>query len=57
MLTKGGPGNATTTLSLYLYKSAFQQWEFGMASAIGVMWTVILIAFAVVYLRLLKPRQ
>ncbi|MBI3708903.1 MAG: sugar ABC transporter permease [Proteobacteria bacterium] len=57
VLTKGGPGNATTTLSLYLYKTAFQQWEFGLASAIGVMWTIALITFAIAYLRLLKPRQ
>ena len=30
VLTQGGPGNATTTLSLYVYKLAFQQWNFGI---------------------------
>lgn len=52
VLTQGGPGNATTTLSLYVYKLAFQQWNFGMASAVGTVWLVIVMLFALVYLRL-----
>jgi len=51
VLTQGGPGNATTTLSLYVYKLAFQRWNFGLASAVGTVWLVIVMAFALLYLR------
>lgn len=52
VLTQGGPGNATTTLSLYVYKLAFQRWNFGLASAVGTVWLVIVMVFALLYLRL-----
>ena len=51
VLTQGGPVNATTTLSLYAYKLAFQRWDFGLASAVGTLWLAFLTAFALVYLR------
>jgi multiple sugar transport system permease protein len=53
MLTGGGPVHATTTLSLYTYKLAFERWSFGAASAVGTLWLVFLVAFAAVYVRLL----
>jgi multiple sugar transport system permease protein len=57
ILTQGGPVNATTTLALYTYKLAFQQWDFGLASAAGVLWLAFLVLFAVGYMRLLvAPR-
>ena len=46
VLTKGGPVNATEVLSLYTYKMAFQRWDFGMASASGVLWLVLIAGFA-----------
>ena len=52
VLTQGGPANATTTLSLYVYKLAFQSWNFGMASAVGTVWLVIVMVFALLYLRM-----
>jgi multiple sugar transport system permease protein len=57
VLTKGGPDNATTTLSLFIYKTAFQQWDFGLASAIGALWTVAILVIAIAYVRLLVPRR
>jgi raffinose/stachyose/melibiose transport system permease protein len=36
LLTSGGPGNATTTMSLYLYKQ-LQNYNYGMANASGVI--------------------
>ncbi len=53
VLTQGGPVNATTTLSLFTYKLAFQRWEFGLASAVGALWLLMIIAFAFFYMRLL----
>ena len=52
VLTQGGPINATTTLSLYAYKMAFQRWEFGVASAVGTLWLAFLVVFAALYLKL-----
>lgn len=58
ILTQGGPINATTTLSLYTYRLAFQRWEFGLSSATGVLWLIFLIIFAIFYLRVLvRPQQ
>ena len=56
VLTQGGPINATTTLSLYAYKMAFQRWEFGLASAVGTIWLVLLVVFAAFYLKLFVRR-
>ncbi|MBV9539110.1 MAG: sugar ABC transporter permease [Acidisphaera sp.] len=46
VLTKGGPVDATEVLSLYTYKLAFQRWDFGMASASGMLWLVMVGVFA-----------
>ena len=57
VLTQGGPINATTTLSLYAYKIAFERWDFGMASAVGTIWLLLLAGFALIYVRLLVARR
>jgi len=41
VLTAGGPGNKTTTLSIHIYKTAFESGNFGLAAATS---TVVLIA-------------
>ena len=53
VLTQGGPVNATTTLSLYTFKLAFQRWDFGLASAVGTLWLLLITLFALVYMRFL----
>jgi multiple sugar transport system permease protein len=53
-MTQGGPGYSTTTLVIYVYRQAFENFAFGYASAIGVVWMLILLAFAVAYLRALR---
>lgn len=42
LLTSGGPGRATTVLNTYLYEKAFNDFNAGGASAIGV--AILLIA-------------
>ncbi len=45
VLTKGGPGNATTTVVLDMYQQAFQNLRFGYASSISViLFIMVLIA-------------
>jgi lactose/L-arabinose transport system permease protein len=41
VLTRGGPGDATLTPVVYLYKVGFQQLDFGYAAAIA--WVVVLV--------------
>jgi multiple sugar transport system permease protein len=52
-LTGGGPVRATAVLSVEVYRKAFEQWDVGMASAIGVLWVATLLPPAFFYLRLL----
>lgn len=48
MLTSGGPGNATVTLGITLYRDGFINWQYGKAAAIGVVIFVLSLAFTVV---------
>lgn len=47
ILTKGGPGAATSTLPLNMYNTAFQQTQFGYSSVMAVVLGVIGIAIAI----------
>jgi multiple sugar transport system permease protein len=51
VLTNGGPGLATYTLSLYAFQIAYENFNFGAAAAVSVIMLVILMAFTVIYLR------
>jgi multiple sugar transport system permease protein len=53
-MTQGGPGYSTTTLVIYVYRQAFETFAFGYASAIGVIWLLLLLVFALLYLRALR---
>lgn len=57
VLTQGGPVNATMVLALYTYKTAFEDWDFGLASAIGTLWLGLLLVFALFYVRFALQRQ
>ena len=37
LITNGGPGSSTTTLSFYMYQTSFQFYRFGYASAVGLV--------------------
>lgn len=37
LITNGGPGASTTTLSFYMYQTGFQFYRFGYASAVGLV--------------------
>jgi ABC-type sugar transport system permease subunit len=47
LLTSGGPGYSTTTLVIALYKQGFVNWQYGRASAIGVIIFLLALFFAV----------
>lgn len=48
-LTGGGPGQATETLSMYLYRLGFKFFEVGMASAVAIVMVVIAGVLAAFY--------
>jgi multiple sugar transport system permease protein len=51
VLTAGGPGNSTSTLVMYLYRSGFLFHKLGYASAIGVcLFLIILAVTGIVFL-------
>ncbi|WP_409696111.1 carbohydrate ABC transporter permease [Yoonia sp.] len=52
VLTKGGPFYASEVMGTYLYRAAFEQQQFGYASAVAVVMTVIVMAVTIVYLAL-----
>ncbi len=51
ILTQGGPGTSSMVPGLYLYTQAFQYFNFGYASAIGVILFVIILAFTILNMR------
>lgn len=55
VLTGGGPANATVVPGLYLYLNAFDGGRFGYACAIGAVLFVIIVAFTIVNLTVLRP--
>lgn len=55
VMTKGGPGDATTTTVMLIYRSAFQNLEFGYGSAISVI--LFLLLFAITGLQFLISRK
>jgi len=54
ILTEGGPGFATETISLYIYRTAFRFFDFGYAAAMSFVLLALTNVISVVYIRLLK---
>lgn len=54
LLTAGGPAYATTNITYYIYLKAFNAFDFGFASALGVVSLVLTIALVSPALRLLS---
>ncbi|GAA5020537.1 sugar ABC transporter permease [Terrabacter aeriphilus] len=45
VLTAGGPGTSTTTMSIYIYKTAFESGQFGLAAAASTIVMIALVPF------------
>jgi multiple sugar transport system permease protein len=57
ILTQGGPGFATETISLYIYKTAFRFFDFGYAAAMSFVLLVLINFISVGYIRLLRRQE
>jgi multiple sugar transport system permease protein len=51
VMTGGGPGNATESLSLYTYKTMFGGLDFGYGSALSVFTFMCVVVISVLYIR------
>jgi multiple sugar transport system permease protein len=56
ILTQGGPGGATETISLYIYKTAFRFFDFGYAAAMSLALLLVTVVLSQIYIRLLQRR-
>jgi len=54
VLTGGGPGNSTELLVKYIYDSAFQGYDFGVASAVSVIMFIFCFLFVAMYWNALR---
>lgn len=57
IMTRGGPSSATTTLPVYAYKVAFNQWQLGESLAIASTLFLTLVIGAIVYFVKFNPEQ
>lgn len=57
IITEGGPGFATETLSLYIYRTAFRFFDFGYAAALSFVLLLITNVISVMYIRLLQSKE
>ena len=57
ILTGGGPGVSTETLSFHVYKVAFLGFDTGLASAYGILMVLVVIVLVQLYLRYLNRVQ
>jgi len=49
-MTQGGPGTASETINIYLYNTAFAYYDIGYASAMAVVFFIVIIALSFVLL-------
>jgi multiple sugar transport system permease protein len=54
VMTHGGPGTSTETISLYIYKQTFNELEWSYVAAIGLTLLIILSVLAVIGMRFMK---
>jgi multiple sugar transport system permease protein len=50
ILTRGGPGDATRSMSIYIVEEAFDNFEIGYAASISVIMTLVILMITTVQL-------
>ena len=55
--TSGGPGTSTQTLSVYMYKVGFSQFDLGYANALSILLLLVIGAFTLLYSVLLRAPE
>ena len=57
ILTQGGPGFATETVSLYIYRTAFRFFNFGYAAAMSFVGLAVTTILTRLLIRMINPRR
>jgi multiple sugar transport system permease protein len=57
IMTKGGPGNLTTTVALLVYNYGFNYFKMGVASAMSVVMFVFIILITMLQLRTMRTEE
>jgi raffinose/stachyose/melibiose transport system permease protein len=57
VLTNGGPGTATETVATVIYRMAFNQDRFGYATAISVIFFIVIAFFSINQVRFTRKRE
>jgi multiple sugar transport system permease protein len=57
LLTEGGPGSSTETISVYVYRLAFQFFRTSQASALGYIMVFAVVVLTSLYLYAIQTRQ
>ena len=57
ILTEGGPGFATETISLYIYRTAFRFFDFGYAAAMSFVLLALTNVISALYIKFLQSRE
>ena len=50
-MTKGGPGRASETLTITMYKSSFMMNDYGLGAAVALLLTIVTVTASLLYLR------
>lgn len=57
IMTKGGPANTSNSLSSYMFMKAYSTLNFGLASALGVLFMFILVFYVLIFFKITKFNQ
>ncbi len=57
VLTMGGPGGRTETISFYAYLVGFRHFRMGYAAAISYIILIVTIALTMIFIRLMRPKE
>ena len=57
IVTEGGPGTATETVSMNLYRQAFRNWNTGQSCALAYILLIIIIALSNIYIKYLNKAK
>jgi multiple sugar transport system permease protein len=55
-LTRGGPGNVTEIIGIYIYQRSFQFFQIGLGSAAGVLLLLVLLSLGAYYVWLMREQ-
>jgi ABC-type sugar transport system permease subunit len=56
VMTQGGPADRTNVFVYYIYQNAFRFWDFGQASALTVMFVIVLLILVFILTRFMERR-